>query len=262
MVVMPLKPEFPEEWDKKTGSDLRAVSYWTYATIYSGKDSLFNRLKEKKIPAEAIPQYFSVYGLRTYGSLNGNLVTEIIYVHSKLMIVDDRLAIIGSANINDRSMLGDRDSEVAVIIQDNDLMEGTMNGQPYQVGQFSHSLRCHLLREHLGLLSERNATPLNVEDPLTTISTISKLAVENTLIYEQVFHGRILPTNQGLADFSLEKAEKELEKIQGSIVVFPSLFLKDVLKPSFLDYVDMYVDTRGRTRELNFDDTTAGTFFA
>ena len=33
------------------------------------------------------------------------------------MIVDDEKVIIGSANINDRSMLGYRDSEVGVIIQ-------------------------------------------------------------------------------------------------------------------------------------------------
>jgi phosphatidylserine/phosphatidylglycerophosphate/cardiolipin synthase-like enzyme len=35
-----------------------------------------------------------------------------IYVHSKLMIIDDCMALIGSANINDRSLLGSRDSEV------------------------------------------------------------------------------------------------------------------------------------------------------
>ena len=35
-----------------------------------------------------------------------------IYVHSKLMIIDDRIVVIGSANINDRSLLGSRDSEV------------------------------------------------------------------------------------------------------------------------------------------------------
>jgi hypothetical protein len=35
-------------------------------------------------------------------------VTEQIYIHSKLLIVDDRLVICGSANINDRSMLGKR----------------------------------------------------------------------------------------------------------------------------------------------------------
>ena len=33
--------------------------------------------------------------------MNGNPVSEIVYVHSKLMIVDDKMMIIGSANIND-----------------------------------------------------------------------------------------------------------------------------------------------------------------
>lgn len=39
-------------------------------------------------------------------------LTELIYIHCKLMIVDDRFVIIGSANINDRSQAGNRDSEV------------------------------------------------------------------------------------------------------------------------------------------------------
>ena len=47
-IVMPLKPEFPGEWGTKSGKDLEAVSYWTYATIYSGENSLFNRLKKNK----------------------------------------------------------------------------------------------------------------------------------------------------------------------------------------------------------------------
>lgn len=38
-----------------------------------------------------------------------------VYVHSKLMIIDDRVALIGSSNINDRSLLGSRDSEVHLI---------------------------------------------------------------------------------------------------------------------------------------------------
>lgn len=40
------------------------------------------------------------------------------------MIVDDRLAIIGSANINERSQRGDRDSELAAVIRDTDMMDG------------------------------------------------------------------------------------------------------------------------------------------
>jgi len=37
-----------------------------------------------------------------------------IYVHSKGMIVDDEYVILGSANINQRSMEGTRDSEIAM----------------------------------------------------------------------------------------------------------------------------------------------------
>lgn len=36
-------------------------------------------------------------------------------MHSKIMIVDDCTTLIGSANINDRSLLGSRDSEVSLL---------------------------------------------------------------------------------------------------------------------------------------------------
>lgn len=39
------------------------------------------------------------------------------YVHSKFMIVDDRQAFVTSANINDRSMMGPRDSEIGVLVK-------------------------------------------------------------------------------------------------------------------------------------------------
>jgi phospholipase D1/2 len=41
-----------------------------------------------------------------------------LYIHSKILIADDRIAIIGSANLNDRSQLGYHDSEIAVVIED------------------------------------------------------------------------------------------------------------------------------------------------
>lgn len=37
-----------------------------------------------------------------------------IYVHAKGMIVDDEYVIIGSANINQRSMAGTKDTEIAM----------------------------------------------------------------------------------------------------------------------------------------------------
>ena len=39
-----------------------------------------------------------------------------IYVHSKCLIIDDEWILIGSANINDRSLNGDWDSEIAVVM--------------------------------------------------------------------------------------------------------------------------------------------------
>lgn len=273
LIIMPLKPEFgPEEWNSGDSNGLTALSYWNYATIYSGENSLFSKLKERKMPAQAIKSYFSVYGLRTHDSLNGNhLATEIIYVHSKIIIIDDRVTIVGSANINDRSMLGERDSEIAVIVEDVDMIDGKMNDKPCQVGKFSHNLRCHLQKKHLGLLDMQNGvSALNVEDPLLSSSTtgISKQAEENTFIYEQVFRSKVIPNNQvwnyedlenwktfqGLVDDDQDLAMEELQKIKGNIVIFPPFFLKDELKPSYLDYIQMHLDGRGVTKNINFDE--------
>ena len=33
--------------------------------------------------------------LRSHGELNGEAITEVLYVHSKMMVVDDKLSIIG-----------------------------------------------------------------------------------------------------------------------------------------------------------------------
>jgi phospholipase D1/2 len=68
-------------------------------------------------------------------------VTEIIYVHSKLMIIDDHMAICGSANINDRSLLGYRDSEFCIVINDTEHEPGRLNGQSVIVGKFCSSWR-------------------------------------------------------------------------------------------------------------------------
>ena len=61
------------------------------------------------------------------------VATSQIYIHSKLLIVDDRIAIVGSANINDRSMIGDRDTELAVRIEGVDLVDGEMDGRVVKV---------------------------------------------------------------------------------------------------------------------------------
>lgn len=51
--------------------------------------------------------------------MNGVPVSEIVYIHSKLLIVDDEFAVLGSANLNDRSMRGYHDSELAICVREN-----------------------------------------------------------------------------------------------------------------------------------------------
>lgn len=72
--------------------------------------------------------YLTLLNLRTWENFNGRPVTEQIYVHSKLLIADDRVAILGSANINDRSQLGDRDSELAVVISGREAQPSKLDG--------------------------------------------------------------------------------------------------------------------------------------
>ena len=261
IVVMPLKPEFSGNWEDSSGKDLKAVSYWNYTTVQTGKNSLYNRLKANGVPSDKISQYFSIYGLRKHDRLGGKPITETIYIHSKVLIIDDRVSIIGSANINDRSMLGKRDSEMCMIIEDSDMIPGRMNGEEFQVGKFSHSLRCHLFREHLGLLDDEtySSSTIKVEDPASPAfyAELQKMADENTEIYKKVFGGAVELNNDvhnladlakwrkvtGLVETDQEEAEEELKKIRGSFVVNPTLFLKDYLTaPRLRSIIGVYQD--------------------
>ncbi|MCJ1309567.1 hypothetical protein MMC25_003227 [Agyrium rufum] len=89
-----------------------------------------------------------------------NFVQEELYIHGKVCIVDDRTVICGSSNINDRSQLGFHDSELSIVMQDANMIESTMDGQPFQAGHHAVTLRRMLWREHLGLLpaQEMDAT--------------------------------------------------------------------------------------------------------
>lgn len=79
-------------------------------------------------------------------------VSEELYIHSKVMIVDDQTVVCGSANLNDRSMLGTHDSEIALVVTDQTPIQSTMAGRPWQASRFAASLRRQLFRKHLGLL--------------------------------------------------------------------------------------------------------------
>ncbi|KAI5019991.1 hypothetical protein ZWY2020_044879 [Hordeum vulgare] len=69
-----------------------------------------------------------------------------IYVHSKTMIVDDEYIIVGSANINQRSMDGGLDSEIAMGAYQPNYLASSSRPARGQV----HGLRLALWHEHLG----------------------------------------------------------------------------------------------------------------
>lgn len=150
VIVIPLMPGFESQVDEPDGSSVRVIMQCQYMSISRGATSIFAKLRKYGIDPDDYIQFFS---LRKWGVIgpDRNLVTEQLYIHAKTMIVDDRLAIIGSANINERSMRGNRDSEVAAVVKDNETIATTMNGRPYLAGKFAHTLRMRLMREHLGV---------------------------------------------------------------------------------------------------------------
>eukprot|EP00252_Welwitschia_mirabilis_P011329 TRINITY_DN25484_c0_g1_i1.p1 TRINITY_DN25484_c0_g1~~TRINITY_DN25484_c0_g1_i1.p1 ORF type:complete len:1094 (+),score=199.07 TRINITY_DN25484_c0_g1_i1:223-3504(+) len=187
IIVIPLLPGFQGGVDDAGAASVRAIMHWQYRTICRGKNSLLEKL-EGNLGAK-VCNYISFYSLRNYGRLyaDGPIVTSQIYVHSKIMIIDDRSVLIGSANINDRSLLGSRDSEIAILLEDKEHINSFMNHQPWKAGRFSHSLRLSLWLEHLGLhLSEVHY----IKDPVSeeTYTHIWRETAEmNTAVYQDVF---------------------------------------------------------------------------
>ncbi|KAJ6430867.1 hypothetical protein OIU84_018383 [Salix udensis] len=151
IIVIPLLPGFQGGVDDGGAASVRAIMHWQYRTICRGQSSLLHNLYELLGPETH--DYISFYGLRAHGQLinGGPVVTSQVYVHSKIMIVDDRATLIGSANINDRSLLGSRDSEIGVLIEDKEYVDSLMGGKPWKAGKFTLSLRLSLWSEHLGL---------------------------------------------------------------------------------------------------------------
>ncbi|WCJ26915.1 phospholipase D P1 [Euphorbia peplus] len=267
VVVLPLSPGFQGGVDDGGAATVRAIMHWQYRTISREKTSILSNLNALLGPKTH--DYISFYGLRTYGRLSkgGPLATSQVYVHSKVMIVDDRVAVIGSSNINDRSLLGSRDSEIGVVIEDKEFIDSSMNGESWKAGKFTHSLRCSLWSEHLGLTAgEMN----KISDPVveTTYKDLwQETAEENTKIYQEVFaclpndliHSRAAlrqsmnhwkqklghtTIDLGIAPQKLERHEngetividpmERLKHVKGHLVSFPLEFMcQEDLRPVF-----------------------------
>ena len=139
--------------DLLTNPGLPPVVHYQALTVFKGPQSLLRRLAAAHPDCDDLSRYIFFACLRAHCSpgvpplrrrreTGRPRETNLLYVHTKLLIADDRVVICGSANINDRSQMGDRDSEVC-------LMMRTAAGAP---GSFARSLRIRLMAEHCGFL--------------------------------------------------------------------------------------------------------------
>ncbi|KAL0375791.1 UNVERIFIED_CONTAM: Phospholipase D zeta 1 [Sesamum calycinum] len=192
IIVIPLLPGFQGGVDDSGAATVRAIMHWQYRTICRGKSSILEKLCSKL--GSTAHDFISFFGLRNYGRLfdGGPVVTSQVYVHSKVMIVDDRRALIGSSNIMIEVYWG-RETQryatyrIAVLIEDKEFVVSSMNGKPWEAGKFALSLRLSLWAEHLGLRTEEVA---EIKDPIaeTTYKDFwLEIAESNTKIYQDVF---------------------------------------------------------------------------
>ncbi|RNA08030.1 phospholipase D2 isoform X3 [Brachionus plicatilis] len=230
-VVLPLLPGFDN------ANAIQAVQYYNLRSIINGQFSIYQELKNQGL--EDPFEYITFYGMRNWAVLMGRLVQEIIYVHSKLMIVDDKYVICGSANINDRSLLGKRDSEVAAVVKDEEFFESVLGGQKVMVGKYANSLRKKIFKLHLGIYFN-NPNKIDVQDCVCDqfYDYFRSVSAQNTQTYDDVFkclpcdnitNFEILATygdQKCLSKSDPKRGKKELEeKVNGFVVNFPLKFL-------------------------------------
>ncbi|KAE8055229.1 hypothetical protein FH972_012084 [Carpinus fangiana] len=175
-IIIPMWPE-----GVPTSAATQQILYWQHKTMQMMYETIYKALKEVGLENMYEPQdylNFFCLGNREAPDREDNLEAInstsaktpqalarksrrfMIYVHSKGMIVDDKYIILGSANINQRSMAGTRDTEIAMgAFQPNHTWE-TKHSSPH--GQI-YGYRMSLWAEHTGVLEECFKQPESLE---------------------------------------------------------------------------------------------------
>ena len=122
-------PMFPE--GDPTSDASQEILYWQYCTMEAMYQQIALAIHEsgsnthpqdylnfyclgKRETANDVPDYLDLPEASTPAARARLSLRHMIYVHSKLLIVDDKHVVLGSANINQRSLDGNRDSEICL----------------------------------------------------------------------------------------------------------------------------------------------------
>ncbi|KAK3194923.1 hypothetical protein Dsin_026233 [Dipteronia sinensis] len=166
-IVIPMWPE-----GVPTGAATQRILFWQKQTMQMMYETIYKALVEVGLEDAFSPQdYLNFFCLgnreavdRRQGSSTGppfpantpQALSQksrrfMIYVHSKGMIIDDEYVILGSANINQRSMEGTRDTEIAMGAYQPQHTWAWKQSNPY--GQI-YGYRMSLWAEHLGVIED------------------------------------------------------------------------------------------------------------
>ncbi|GAB2289263.1 hypothetical protein Dimus_023568 [Dionaea muscipula] len=184
-IVIPMWPE-----GVPTSASVQEILFWQGQTMEMMYSIIAGELKSMNLENAHPQDYLNFYclGNREAPDVaspsqelpgNGELVSAsqrykrfMIYVHAKGMIVDDEYVILGSANINQRSMAGSRDTEIAMGAYQPHHTWARKKQHPR--GQV-YGYRMSLWAEHLGGLDDRFKEAGNLE----CARSVNKIADDN-----------------------------------------------------------------------------------
>ncbi|XP_037473197.1 phospholipase D beta 1-like [Triticum dicoccoides] len=170
-IVLPMWPE-----GKPTGHIAQRILYWQNKTMQMMYEIIYRALKEAGLDDVYEPQdylvFFCLGNREASDSPSASSTADspqeqarenrrfMVYVHSKGMIVDDEYVIIGSANINQRSMEGTRDTEIAMgAYQPQYTWANKISAPRGQV----YGYRMSLWAEHIGAIEDDFNHPESIQ---------------------------------------------------------------------------------------------------
>ncbi|KAL4650299.1 hypothetical protein ACB092_01G077100 [Castanea dentata] len=186
-IVIPMWPE-----GAPSSASVQEILFWQAQTMQMMYEIIAAELKSMHLESSHPQDYLNFYCLGNreelpkeaspspnQSSKNGDTVSAsqkfqrfMIYVHAKGMIVDDEYVILGSANINQRSLAGSRDTEIAMGAYQPHHTWGKKKGHPH--GQV-YGYRMSLWAEHLGMLDDCFKEPENLD----CVKRVNQIAEDN-----------------------------------------------------------------------------------
>lgn len=246
-VVIPLWPE----GDPKSAT-VQEILYWQSQTMQMMYGIVAGELKNMQLEGSHPQDYLNFYFLGNREEIPEELLSEaeqsdtngakankvsdsfkyqrfMIYVHAKGMIVDDEYVILGSANINQRSLAGSKDTEIAMGAYQHHHTWGKKKKHPR--GQV-YGYRTSLWAEHLGMLEPW----FNEPESLECVRKVNEVAEDNWKRFTgenfMKLQGHLLryPLKVG-ADGTVEPIpdQDSFPDVGGKIIGAPSPTLPDVL---------------------------------